>query len=161
MANRTTQHEREEAPTGDPLGGKTEEPEVDEERARRAANLFDLRRLIGGLFIIYGVILTVMGIGASDAEIDKAAGINMNLWVGLSMLGVGALFLLWAFARPLSEQLEEDEEPEEEPKEDDRTVRGAPAPVGPDAAAFAGSETTSRRARRDRAGTGGEQRFRR
>ena len=153
MADHTTESRREEAPTGDPLIGKTEEAAIDEERARRAANLFDLRRLIGGLFIIYGVILTVMGIGASDAEIDKAAGINMNLWVGLAMLGVGGLFLLWAFARPLSEQLEEDEEPEE----DDRTVRGAPAPVGPDAAAFAGSETTSRWARRDRPGAGGDE----
>jgi len=151
MANRTTERQREEAPTGDPLIGKTEEAAVDAERARRAANLFDLRRLIGALFIIYGVILTVMGIGASDAEIDKAAGINMNLWVGLAVLAVGGLFLLWAFARPLSEQLEE------EPEEDDRTVRGAPAPVGPDAAAFAGSETTSRRARRDRPGAGGDE----
>ena len=147
MADHSTESRREEAPTGDPLIGKTEEAAIDEERARRAANLFDLRRLIGGLFIIYGVILTVMGIGASDAEIGKAAGINVNLWVGLAMLGVGGLFLLWAFARPLSEQLEED----------DRTVRGAPAPVGPEAAAFAGSETTSRRARRDRPGAGGDE----
>jgi len=65
--------------------------------------------------------------------------------------------LPWAFARPLSEQLQEDEEAEE----DYRTVRSAPAPVGPDAAAFAGSETTSRSARRDRAGSGGDGRFRR
>ena len=161
MANHATDGERAgartEPQTGDALIGRTEEAAIDEERARRAANLFDLRRLIGGLFVLYGVILTVMGIGASDEEIDKAAGINLNLWVGLAMLAVGALFLVWAFARPLSEQLEEDEDREEE----DRTVPGAPAPVGAEAAASAGSETTSRRARRDRAGTGGEQRFRR
>ena len=161
MAHHTTERERVEArtqpPTGDPLIGRTEEAAIDAERARRAANLFDLRRLIGGLFVIYGVILTVMGIGASDEEIDKAAGINLNLWVGLAMLAVGALFLVWAFARPMSEQLEEDEDRDE----DDRTIPGAPAPVGPDAAAFAGSQTTSRRARRDRVGTGGDGRFRR
>src|SRR5215218_10082602 len=99
--NRTTERERVERPTGDPLAGDQpgEQVEIDEQRARRAANLFDLRRLIGALFIVYGVILTIMGIGASDAEIDKAAGINMNLWVGLAMLAVGGLFLLWAFAR--------------------------------------------------------------
>jgi hypothetical protein len=153
MANRTS--ERAEAPAGDPLVAESGE-QIDEARARRAASLFDLRRLIGGLFIIYGVILTVMGIGASDAEIDKAAGVNLNLWVGLSLLAVGGLFLLWAFARPLGEELEE-----EEPEPDDRTVKGAPAPVGADAAAFAGSETTSRRARRDRAGTVDGDRFRR
>jgi hypothetical protein len=61
------------------------------------------------------------------------------------MLVVGALFLLWAFTRPLAHQLEDGEQPE-----DDRTVAGAPAPTGPDAAALGGSETTRRRPRRDR-----------
>jgi hypothetical protein len=126
-----------------------------EPSVRRAANLFDLRRLIGGLFVLYGAILTVLGIGASDAEIEKAAGINLNLWVGIGMLAIGALFLLWAFTRPLSEQLEEDEE------ERDAAVPGAPTPVGADAAAFAGSETTRRRPRRDRAGAAGDGRLRR
>jgi hypothetical protein len=155
MANHTTERERAERTTADPHAGDGERPAVDESRARRAANLFDLRRLIGGLFLIYGAILTVMGIGASQEEIDKAAGINLNLWVGLSLLAVGALFLLWAFARPLSDQLEADEEADE----DYRTIRGAPAPTGPDAAAFGGSETTSRRTRRDRTGVGGDRRF--
>jgi NADH:ubiquinone oxidoreductase subunit 5 (subunit L)/multisubunit Na+/H+ antiporter MnhA subunit len=93
-----------DTPTGDPH----EETEVDAQRARRAANLFDLRRLIGGLFLIYGVILVVLGIGASDAEIEKAAGWNLNLAVGIAMLVVAALFLLWAFTRPLADQLEEE-----------------------------------------------------
>ena len=43
-------------------------------RAARAANLFDLRRIIGGLFVVYGVILTVLGLAESDAEIAKSAG---------------------------------------------------------------------------------------
>lgn len=134
----------------DPLIAKTEEAELDAHRSARAANLFDVRRFVGGLFAIYGVILTVLGLGASDAEIDKAAGINVNLWTGLAMLAVAALFLFWAFSRPLSDELEEGEE------EDDHTVKGAPAPVGADAAALAGSQTTSRRARRDRQGGGGQ-----
>ena len=81
-------------------------------RAERAANLFDVRRFIGGLFVIYGLILFVLGIGASDADVEKAAGVNVNLWTGLAMLIVGALFLAWAFTRPLSAELEE---PESEP----------------------------------------------
>lgn len=133
----------------DPLIAKHEEAELDAHRSARAANLFDGRRFIGGLFVIYGVILTVLGIGASDAEIDKAAGVNVNLWTGLARLAVGILFLVWAFTRPLSEELEERDE------ESDRTVKGAPAPVGADAAALAGSKTTSRRARRDRQSGGG------
>jgi len=125
---------------------KTGEP--DPSRSARAANLFDLRRMIGGLFLVYGLILLVLGLGASDQEIDKAAGVNLNLWVGVSMLALAALFLLWAFTRPLSEELAE--------AEADRSVSGAHAPVGPDAAAFAGSKTTSRRPRRDRGGSGGQ-----
>jgi hypothetical protein len=127
----------------DPLISQHEEVQVDESRARRAANLFDLRRIIGGLFGVYGVILVILGLGASDAEIDKAAGWNLNLWVGVAMLAVAALFLLWAFARPLSEELDE------KPPEGDRTVPGAHAPTGPDAAALAGSKTTRRRPRGD------------
>ena len=78
-------------------------------RAERAANLFDLRRIIGGLFAIYGVILVILGIGASDADIDKAAGWNLNLWVGVAMLIVAAIFLAWAFGRPLSSEIAEEE----------------------------------------------------
>ena len=59
--------------------------------------------------MLYGVILFVLGIGASDADVEKAAGLNVNLWTGLAMLLVGAFFLVWAFTRPLSAQLEETE----------------------------------------------------
>ena len=97
--------------TDDPLIAKSESAEVEADRARRAADLFDLRRIIGGLFIVYGVILFVLGLTDSDAEIDKAAGWNLNLYVGIAMLVVGALFLLWAFTRPLGQQLVEDDEP--------------------------------------------------
>jgi hypothetical protein len=76
-----------------------------ESRAARAANLFDVRRFIGGLFLLYGLILFILGIGASDADVEKAAGVNINLWTGLAMLVVGAIFLAWAFARPLGEEL--------------------------------------------------------
>jgi hypothetical protein len=98
------------SPTGDPHIEKHEEESLDTERARKAANLFDLRRIIGGLFVLYGVILFVLGLGASDAEIDKAAGWNLNLWVGVAMLVVGALFLAWALLLPLADAIVDDEE---------------------------------------------------
>jgi len=82
---------------------------MDAHRAARAANLFDIRRLIGGLFVIYGVILVVLGIGDSQAEIDKAAGINMNLYAGLAMLAFGLLMIAWALLRPLSAELDSEE----------------------------------------------------
>ena len=73
--------------------------------ADRSTTLFDLRYLIGGLFTLYGVVLAVVGLFDSDAELDKAAGIRINLWVGLGMLVTGILFLTWARLRPLSREL--------------------------------------------------------
>jgi hypothetical protein len=80
-----------------------------EGRAERAANLFDLRRIIGGLFTVWGVLLIILGATDSDAEIDKAAGININLWAGFGMLLFGVLMLLWAFTRPLGRELNSDQ----------------------------------------------------
>jgi hypothetical protein len=70
-------------------------------RATGMASLFDLRMVIGGLLALYGVILTVMGLFASDQAKAKAAGININLWAGLVILAGGAVFLAWARLRPL------------------------------------------------------------
>ena len=96
--------ERAEAESGAP---PTPEAKAEAERTARAANLFDLRRIIGGLFAIYGIILFVLGIAASQDEIDKAAGWNLNLWVGLAMIVVAGIFIGWALARPLSEQMDD------------------------------------------------------
>jgi hypothetical protein len=76
-------------------------PDVDAATAAKAANRFDIRRIIGGLFIVYGLILTVVGIVGTDAIKNKAAGINVNLWTGLGMLVVGAMMIAWALLRPL------------------------------------------------------------
>jgi hypothetical protein len=73
-----------------------------EERVARAANLFDLRRIIGGLFTVWGILLIVLGATDSDAEANKAAGININLFAGIGMLILGLVFVAWALSRPLS-----------------------------------------------------------
>jgi hypothetical protein len=121
--------------THDPLIERTEKSG----RVAQAANLFDLRRIIGGVFVAYGVLLTVLGAFDSQAEIDRAKGININLWGGIAMIVLGVLFLIWAFARPLSEELAE-------AVEDDRTGPPEAAPPrGVDAAAL-GSDQRRRRA---------------
>jgi len=79
--------------------------EHDSSREEQAANLFDLRRIIGGLFVALGVLLIVLGLFDSQEEIDKAAGVNINLWGGLGMLILGLLFVAWALLRPLSEEI--------------------------------------------------------
>jgi protein-S-isoprenylcysteine O-methyltransferase Ste14 len=72
-----------------------------------ASKLFDLRYLIGGLFTLYVVIVTIAGITASSKAKQKADGININLWMGLGMLALGLLFLLWAWLRPLRQPVRE------------------------------------------------------
>ncbi|MFC3572845.1 hypothetical protein ACFOZ0_06040 [Streptomyces yaanensis] len=73
-----------------------------EHKSATAARIFDLRRIIGGLFVLYGIIVTIAGLTASDAAIDKAEGVNINLWTGLGMLALGVFFLVWLWLRPLS-----------------------------------------------------------
>jgi hypothetical protein len=117
-------------------------------RIAKAANLFDLRRIIGAVFVAYGLLLTILGAFDSQAEIDRAQGVNINLWAGLGMLVLGILFLVWAFMRPLSEELAET-------AEDDRTgPPGAAPPRGVDAAALS-SDESRRGTGRDRERTGG------
>ena len=77
----------------------------------RATNLLDIRRIIGGLLGVYGVILLLAGILGSDAEKNKAAGLNINLYVGIALIVASALFWFWALSRPLSEELKEAERP--------------------------------------------------
>ena len=62
--------------------------------------LFDVRAVIGGMFVIYGVIVTLLGIFDSPAEIEKAQGVRINLWMGLAMLALGLLMLLWLRLNP-------------------------------------------------------------
>ena len=76
----------------------------DERAAARLANRFDIRRIIGGLFVLYGIILTVAGIVGSDESKNKAAGINVDLWTGLAMFVVGVLMIVWALTRPVARE---------------------------------------------------------
>ena len=69
-------------------------------QTRRSA--FDIRLIIALLLGVYGLVLTIIGLFfVTDKEIDKSAGVNINLWTGLAMLVVGGLFVLWALLRPL------------------------------------------------------------
>jgi hypothetical protein len=79
----------------------TGESDEDEATPARAANRFDIRRLIGGLFCLYAVILIALGLFGSHTIKNKADGINIDLWTGLAMLVVGALMIFWAVSRPV------------------------------------------------------------
>ena len=101
-----------------PPTGATDEEEVE---AAKAANKFDIRRLIGGLFCIYALILIALGIFGSHHIKTKADGVNINLWTGIGMLIFGILMIAWALWRPVMP------EPEETRGQGSGRLRRAPA----------------------------------
>jgi hypothetical protein len=68
---------------------------------KKKAGAFDIRVVIAALIAIYGLVLTILGIIAKQSEVDKADGININLWGGIAMLVFAAVFVLWARLRPI------------------------------------------------------------
>ena len=85
------------------------------ERPHRAG-AFDVRNFIGALLGIYGVILVITGlIGTSDAEIAKSNGTNVNLWAGIGLVVVAAIFLGWARMRPVVVPAEHQEKTDDRP----------------------------------------------
>ena len=67
---------------------------------RHTAGALDIRNIIGALLGAYGVILLLLGI-FGDTEEDKTGGVNANLWAGIILVVVGAIFLTWAKLRPI------------------------------------------------------------
>lgn len=68
----------------------------------KADVLFDIRTVIGGLFAVYGVVCLIYGlVSFTDADRAKTGGINLNLWTGIGMLVLSALFIGWTVAKPL------------------------------------------------------------
>ena len=69
---------------------------------RHTAGAYDVRVVIGGLLGVFGVVLVVMGlVHDTAAELEKAGGINANLWTGLAMVVVAVVFGLWTWLRPV------------------------------------------------------------
>ena len=122
-----------ETRTGDELIDEAQEAEDERGGAReeRAATLFDIRRIIGGLFLLYGIVLTVLGFDASDADLRRADGVNVNLAVGITLLIIASLFIAWALLRPLGRELEEAEAEVEEARGERRFEKGERSSASP------------------------------
>jgi hypothetical protein len=74
----------------------------EEARAARIANRFDIRRLIGGVFLLYGTVMLILGIAGSSHVKNKAAGINIDLYTGIGMILFAAFMIGWALLRPVA-----------------------------------------------------------
>jgi ABC-type transport system involved in multi-copper enzyme maturation permease subunit len=104
-----------------PFTSGAEISDEDEARAARVANRFDIRRIIGGLFLLYGVVLTLMGIFGSSHVKNKAAGVNINQWTGIGLIVFAAIMVGWALLRPV------EPEPPETRGQGSGRIRRAPA----------------------------------
>src|SRR5690606_15246676 len=63
---------------------------------------FDIRNFIGALIGLYRIILLILGLVAfNDDAAARTGGVNANLWAGVGMIVVAALFMLWAKLAPL------------------------------------------------------------
>jgi hypothetical protein len=54
----------------------------------------DVRLPMGSMFLVIGGLLTVVGLFSPATDYALALGINLDLWWGLVMFGVGAAMLL-------------------------------------------------------------------
>ena len=85
----------------DSAAGRDPEIERTEEAKSSAAGLFDLRRIIGGLFTLYGVLVLGAGLFDGSNAKEKASGLDINVWTGLGMLVLGLGMLAWMALRPV------------------------------------------------------------
>ncbi|WEG11903.1 hypothetical protein PU629_17500 [Pullulanibacillus sp. KACC 23026] len=75
---------------------------MDENQSQK---LFDLRRLIGILLTLYGVVLA--GYGLFNNPRTDSVKINIDLWWGLLVLVVGVIFLLVSLKEPREDARED------------------------------------------------------
>jgi hypothetical protein len=77
--------------------------DAEKDAAVRSTRRFDLRRIMGALFVVYGVIVLIVGLAnlGGDTETKLTGGIQINLWTGGGMLVLGLLFFLWDRLAPV------------------------------------------------------------
>ena len=69
---------------------------------KKAAGAFDVRNVIAALIGFYGVVLVVVGlVDNGEQALEKAGGVNANLWTGLAMVAFALAVALWARLRPI------------------------------------------------------------
>ena len=68
---------------------------------KRKVGLFDIRIIIASLIGLYGIILLITGLFSSEAQAEKASGLNINVMAGIAMIVFAAAFVAWARIRPI------------------------------------------------------------
>lgn len=78
----------------------------DEEAAAlvKSTRRFDLRRILGALFVFYGVVVLIIGLINNSSDMKQTGGIAINIWTGAAMLVLGLLFFVWDRLAPVPEE---------------------------------------------------------
>ncbi len=72
------------------------------EARKHTAGAYDVRTVIAGLIGLYGIVLTIMGLVADNADDRAKTGDwNANLWSGIVMIVVAVVFAVWLKLRPV------------------------------------------------------------
>ena len=78
---------------------------------KRKVGLFDIRIIIASLIGLYGIIVLITGLFSSEAQAEKASGLNINIIAGIVMILFAAAFIAWARIRPIIVPPDRDESP--------------------------------------------------
>lgn len=97
-------HETPKDAGGPPAPSSVELTEEEKREAIRDTHLFDLRRFLSMIFVIYGILVTAMGIARPAADKAPTGGIPINLYSGLAMLAAGVAFFLWDHFAPVADE---------------------------------------------------------
>jgi hypothetical protein len=77
-------------------------PESGTSTRKHTAGAYDVRTVIAGLIGLYGIVLTIMGLVADNADDRAKTGDwNANLWSGIVMIIIAVAFALWLVLRPV------------------------------------------------------------
>lgn len=99
--------------------------DAEKRRLIASTHRFDLRRILGALFLLYGVLVTLVGLLRPAEDVEKTNGIAINLWTGVAMLVLGILFLVWDRLSPVPEEdIIRSEETEPDANESARDAAG-------------------------------------
>jgi uncharacterized membrane protein len=65
----------------------------------------DIKLPIGLMFSILGLLLSIYGLftASNQAMYEKSLHVNINLWIGLTMLAFGLIMLLLSFRKKKKE----------------------------------------------------------